>query len=80
MDLHFFVLGRGRFHFDSFSAHYKGTLPDWAGEYSLNEIKAGDECCSDETISFHYTSTQQMEFYSNMFNVSLFKNIFNTFY
>ena len=72
-------LGRERFHFDAFPAHYKGTLPDWATEYSSNGIKSGEDCCSDETISFHYTSTEQMQFYANLFNVSFFKNIFNVF-
>ena len=71
--------GRERFHPLSFRAHFQGYLPEWLKTYSSNEIKIGDECCSDETISFHYTSAEQMEFFGNMINQKLIKHIYNIF-
>jgi hypothetical protein len=71
--------GRERFHPLSFPAHFNGYIPEWLKTYSSNDIKIGDECCSDETISFHYTSAEQMEFFGNMINQKLMKQIYNIF-
>ena len=65
--------GRERFHFNSFNSHYKGLQPDWAYEYSQNGIKDNFDCCSNHTISFHYTSVKEMERFTNLMkNESLF--------
>ena len=72
-------LGRERFHYNAFPAHFKGHHPDWAHDYSSNPIRNDIDCCSDQTISFHYSSIEQMNFYANMFNQTFFKNIYKDF-
>lgn len=52
--------GRERFHCLDFGAHFGGGFPDWLYLYSTNGLKTGRDCCSDETITFHYTSPQEM--------------------
>ncbi len=46
--------GRERFHPFSLTNHVKGSLPDGLFSYAENQVKKGLECCSDESISFHY--------------------------
>ena len=70
-------LGRERFHFNSFHSHYMGLQPDWAYQYSQNGIKNHSDCCSDQTISFHYTSVEEMEFFDNLKNQTFFKKIYS---
>ena len=72
-------LGRERFHYNAFPHHFKGIHPQWAYDYSSNPIRNGIDCCSDQSISFHYTSIEQMNFYANMFNQTFFKNIYKDF-
>jgi glycoprotein-N-acetylgalactosamine 3-beta-galactosyltransferase len=52
--------GRERFHCLDFGAHFGGGFPDWLYLYSTNGVKKGRDCCSDETITFHYTSPEEM--------------------
>lgn len=71
--------GKERFHPLDFVAHYRGYIPDWLHKYSSNGVKTGFDCCSDETITFHYTSDEQMDFFANMKNQTLFKNIYKVY-
>ena len=64
--------GRERFHFGSFNAHYFGKSPNWAYEYSQNAIKNYSDCCSNQTISFHYTGVKEMELFANLKNNASF--------
>jgi hypothetical protein len=72
-------LGRERFHFSSYSDHFHGRYPDWAYEYSANPLQKGEDCCSDETISFHYTTVEEMEFYASMNNQTFLTKMFKLF-
>jgi glycoprotein-N-acetylgalactosamine 3-beta-galactosyltransferase len=72
-------LGRERFHSLDYIAHYKGHIPDWLRDYSSNGVKTGVECCSDETITFHYTSVEQMKFFGSLKDQRLFQEIYKTF-
>ena len=56
-------------------SHYRGDIPDWLNEYSTNGVKTGSECCSAETITFHYTPAEQMNFFGNFKNQSYLKQI-----
>lgn len=53
-------LGRERFHPLDPVSHYKAFFPDWLFEYATNKLQSGIECCSLESISFHYVSTEDM--------------------
>jgi glycoprotein-N-acetylgalactosamine 3-beta-galactosyltransferase len=53
-------LGRERFHPLDVKSHYDGIFPDWLYLYASNKVKSGIECCSSETISFHYVTPQEM--------------------
>ena len=57
---------RERFHFASFRTHYFGRMPNWAYQYSQNGIKKKIDCCSNQTISFHYTSVYKMEQFASL--------------
>ena len=52
--------GRERFHPLDVDSHFHGNFPDWIFSYATNKVKSGRECCSLESISFHYVSTQDM--------------------
>ena len=69
-------LGRERFHplslkdgFDGY--HFPG--------YPSNIVKRGHDCCSNETISFHYTSVEEMELFSTLANKISFQDLINKF-
>ena len=62
--------GRERFHTLSAAAHYWNLVPDWLHAYSQNGVRIGEDCCSDETISFHYVSSEEM------YLLGLFSKIF----
>jgi len=53
-------LGRERFHPLDVRDHYDGNYPDWMYSYAKNKVKSGIECCSLESISFHYVNQQDM--------------------
>ena len=53
--------GRERFHSLDSGSHFFSYFPEWLYNYSMNGLKAGDGCCSDESISFHYMAPIQME-------------------
>lgn len=52
--------GRERFHPLDVVSHYEGHFPDWIFDYATNMVKSGKECCSLESISFHYVSQKDM--------------------
>jgi hypothetical protein len=39
---------------------------DWLHTYSSNIVKYGKECCSEQSITFHYTSPSEMIEYSKL--------------
>ncbi|CAF1103691.1 unnamed protein product [Adineta steineri] len=45
---------RELFHTLSYTDHFRGNFPDWLKKYAENPLQTGDNCCSDQTISFHY--------------------------
>jgi glycoprotein-N-acetylgalactosamine 3-beta-galactosyltransferase len=53
-------LERERFHPLDAKGHYYGYYPDWMYLYAQNKLKSGIECCSLESISFHYVEKQDM--------------------
>ena len=57
-------------------AHFQGHIPDWLRQYTSNGIKTGIECCSDETITFHYTSVAQMKFFGGLKDQTQFQKFF----
>lgn len=52
--------GRERFHPMTLEDHYYGKLPDWLIRYSQNPVKSGKECCSEDSITFHYIENKDM--------------------
>jgi len=53
-------LERERFHPLDVKDHYGGNYPDWMYSYAKNKLKSGIDCCSLESISFHYVDKQDM--------------------
>ena len=68
--------GRERFHPFKFRDHYKNNLPEWLHNFSSNGVRTGDNCCSDETISFHYNSVDEMHFFENLKNQENINSLF----
>jgi glycoprotein-N-acetylgalactosamine 3-beta-galactosyltransferase len=52
--------GRERFHPLNVKDHYSGNYPDWIYSYAKNKLKSGFDCCSLDSISFHYVNKQDM--------------------
>ncbi len=52
--------GRERFHPLDAASHFHGNFPDWIFSYATNKVKSGIECCSLDSISFHYVSSADM--------------------
>ena len=70
------LLGRERFHPLKLRDHFNGKLPQWIYEFSVNTVKIGENCCSDETISFHYNSIEEMYFFGNLKDQKKIKNVY----
>ena len=70
-------LGRERFHPLSLKSHYKDPPEDWLYTYSSNVPQFGKECCSDESITFHYVSPLEMIEYAKIVDESKLSNYFN---
>ncbi|CAF5109573.1 unnamed protein product, partial [Rotaria sp. Silwood1] len=49
---------RELFHPFPFSRHFQGALPDWLLRNAENRVQTHYNCCSDQTISFHYASPE----------------------
>ena len=58
--------GRERFHPINMKISYKGPPQDWLFSYSQNTPKFGKECCSEQSITFHYASPEDMIEYSKL--------------
>ncbi|CAF4441327.1 unnamed protein product, partial [Rotaria sp. Silwood2] len=50
---------RELFHPLSFADHFQGFFPDWLLKRAEHPLRSHYNCCSDQTISFHYTSPEQ---------------------
>jgi hypothetical protein len=70
-------LGRERFHAINMRTSYKGPPQDWLYSYCSNTPKFDKECCSEQSITFHYTSPQEMIEYSKLKDESNLTVIFN---
>ena len=54
------VYDRPRFHFHDVNTHFHGPIPKYLFEYGVHNKKIGKECCSLETIAFHYIKEADM--------------------
>lgn len=52
--------GKERFHPLSFQNMWSLQTSHWTFKHSKNPIKTGKDCCSESSISFHYTSNEEM--------------------
>ena len=57
-------------------SHYTGNFPDWLAEYSAYDLKKGKECCSEESITFHYTLIEEMYRFSKIQNPKNISELF----
>jgi glycoprotein-N-acetylgalactosamine 3-beta-galactosyltransferase len=71
-------LGRERFHALSLHNHYLENDTFSLEFYSSNLAKFGKECCSLQSISFHYTSPEEMINYSKIIDESNLSVLFET--
>ena len=69
--------GRERFHPLTLKNHYLETDRFSLGFYSSNEAKFGKECCSEQSITFHYVSKEEMIEYSKINDESDLTVIYN---
>lgn len=53
--------GKERFHPLSFKNMWSMTQEEWTFKHSKYPIKLGEDCCSDSSISFHYTPNEEMQ-------------------
>jgi hypothetical protein len=56
----FDALGRPYFHPHDFKTHYKGILPSSLSDSGAHNKKIGKECCSLDSITFHYVQHADM--------------------
>ena len=52
--------GRPRFHLYDPYVHFNGPIPSFLYVYGTHNTKIGKECCSLETIAFHYVKVELM--------------------
>jgi hypothetical protein len=71
---------RERFHTLSYGSHSKGYFPEWIYKYSANIVKKGKECCSEDSITFHYTPPNQMRRLANLKNPRNLSELFSSFF
>jgi hypothetical protein len=52
--------GRQRFNILSVEKTFRGEYPAWLRRRSFYPPKSGYDCCSDEWVSFHFTTPEKM--------------------
>ena len=52
--------GKPLFHFHDPKTHFYGPVPPYLYEFGVHDKKIGKECCSLETIAFHYVKVNEM--------------------
>ena len=52
--------GRPRFHFYDPNIHFNGPIPPYLYKLGVHDKKIGKECCSLESIAFHYVKEKDM--------------------
>ncbi|CAF4000414.1 unnamed protein product [Adineta steineri] len=51
---------RELFHPLNYTAHFSGNINTTFGEMTEHPLQSGDNCCGDQTISFHYVDPDQI--------------------
>jgi hypothetical protein len=67
--------GKPRFNYNTPKVHYEGPIPSYLYDYGTHNKKIGKDCCSPESISFHYVNPATM--YSIHANTTLLKDLFS---
>jgi glycoprotein-N-acetylgalactosamine 3-beta-galactosyltransferase len=71
--------GRERFHPLGLKTHLNVKVPGWLFSYSSNVPKGGKECCSEESITFHYVSADEMISFSKIIDESKLGDFYNIY-